>query len=115
MNATAKRLASALIVITALTSAALAGEVYGKVTEGGSGVSEAGTLTAVCGAKSYPPVKTDKTGSYRIVLTETGKCTMNVTYKGQSASLGVASYEDASQLDLILELKDGKLCVRRTY
>ena len=113
MTTMARRLAAALVAMFSIWSAALAGEVYGKVTEGGSAVGEGATLTAACGAKSYPPVKTDKTGSYRMVLNETGKCTMSVSYKGQSASLGIASYDDASQLDLILEMKDGKLSVRR--
>jgi hypothetical protein len=38
---------------------------------------------------------------------------MTVRYKQQSASLDVASYEDAVQVDLSVELKDGKLAVRR--
>jgi len=38
---------------------------------------------------------------------------MTVKYKQQSASLDVASYEDAVQVDLMVEMKDGKLSVRR--
>src|SRR5262245_40349544 len=108
MNTTARRLAASLIVMVPVWSAALAGEIYGKGSEGGAAVKEAATLTAACGSKTYPPVTTDKSGSYRIVLAETGKCTMSVSYKGQSASLGIASYDEGSQLDLIVEVKDGK-------
>jgi hypothetical protein len=36
-----------------------------------------------------------------------------VSVKGQSASLGIASYEEAVQIDLVLETKDGKPALRR--
>ena len=90
-----------------------AGEIYGKIVEGSTSVGEAAAVEMKCGEKSYPAVKTDKTGSYRMLLTETGKCTMTVRYKQQSASLDIASYEDAVQVDLSVEMKDGKLSVRR--
>jgi hypothetical protein len=108
-----KRVASLLVVLAAASSLALAGEVYGKILDGGASVGDGATVEAKCGAKAYPAVKTDKAGSYHLVLAETGKCTMTVKYKGQSASLEIASYDDAVQYDLVLEAKDGKLAVRR--
>jgi len=103
-----------LLVIAALASGpALAGEVYGKIVEGSTSVGEAATVEAKCGEKAYPAVKTDKSGSYHLVVNETGKCAMTVNYKEQSASLEIASYDDAVQYDLVLETKDGKLAVRR--
>jgi len=108
-----RKLALALVVVAAATPLALAGEVYGKIVEGTASVGEAATVEAKCGAKAYPAVKTDKAGSYHLVLAETGKCTMTVKYKQQSASLEIASYEDAVQYDLALEMKDGKLTARR--
>jgi hypothetical protein len=108
-----RRLALALVVIVAASSLALAGEVYGKIFEGTASVGDGGTVEAKCGAKAYPAVKTDKTGSYHLFLEETGKCTMTVKYKQQSASLEIASYDDAVQYDLALETKDGKLTARR--
>ncbi|HET6373341.1 MAG TPA: hypothetical protein VFG76_08540 [Candidatus Polarisedimenticolia bacterium] len=108
-----RKLLLALVVLLSARSLASAGEVYGRINEGASPVGEPATLEVTCGAKTYPAVKTDKSGSYRIVLAETGKCSMTVTYKQQSASLGIASYDDAVQIDLIVEIKDGKLAVRR--
>ena len=103
-----------LLVLSALSAGpALAGEVYGKITEGSTPVGEAASVEAKCGEKAYPAVKTDKTGSYHLVLVESGKCTMTVKYKGQSASLEIASFDDAVQYDLVLETKDGKLAARR--
>jgi len=109
----AKTIVALLFVLSSACSLAPAGEVYGKVVEGSSSVGEAAAIEAKCGAKAYPAVKTDKSGSYRMVLAETGKCTMTVTYKQQSASMDIASYDDAVQVDLVLEMKDGKLLVRR--
>ncbi len=108
-----KRIAVLVVVLVAFCSAASAGEVYGKIRDGTSPVGDAASVEATCGSKKYPEVKTDKSGSYRLVLAETGKCTMTVKYKQQSGSLDIASYDDAVQIDIALELKDGKLSVRR--
>jgi hypothetical protein len=108
-----RKLALALVVVAAASSPVLAGEVYGKILEGTASVGDGATVEAKCGAKAYPAVKTDKGGSYHLVLAETGKCTMTVKYKQQSASLEIASYDDAVQYDLALEMKDGKLTARR--
>jgi hypothetical protein len=108
-----KRLATILALLLALPSVAAAGEVYGKITSGGAGVGEGTEVSAKCGAKTYPAVKTDKTGSFHLVVTETGKCTLTVTQKGQSATVEVVSYDEGAQADIVLEAKDGKLTGRR--
>jgi hypothetical protein len=107
------RIVTVLVVLATACSFAVAGEVYGKVLEGAAPVKEAAVLEVKCGAKTYSAVQTDKTGSYRVVLAETDKCSMTVAYKKQSASLEFASYDDPVQLDLAVEIKDGKLSVRR--
>ena len=108
-----KKLATTLALLFALPSVAAAGEVYGKITSGGAAVGEGTEVSAKCGAKTYPAVKTDKTGSFHLVVAETGKCTLTVTQKGQSASLEVVSYDEGAQADVVLETKDGKLTARR--
>ena len=108
-----KKLATSFALLLALPTLASAGEVYGKVTLGGSAVGEGIEIAAKCGAKAYPAVKTDKTGSFHLVVAETGTCTLTVTQKGQSASLEVVSYDEGAQADIVLETKDGKLTARR--
>jgi hypothetical protein len=108
-----KKLALLLAVVFAASSVALAGEIYGKILDGTASVGEGATVEAKCGAKAYPAAKTDKTGSYHLVLAEAGKCTLTVKYKQQAASLEIASYADPVQYDLVLEKKDGKLAARR--
>jgi hypothetical protein len=104
---------SILLAAGLAASPALAGEVYGKIAEGSTSVGEAATVAAKCTAKAYPPAKTDKAGSYHLALAESGKCTLTVAYKGQSANLEIATYDDPVQVDIVLETKDGKLAARR--
>lgn len=106
------KLAIHLAVLLAIPTLASAGEIYGKITLNGAPV-EGAEVAAACGAKNYPAVKTDKSGTYNLVVTETGKCTLTVTSKAESATLSVASYDDAAQADILLETKDGKLTARR--
>ena len=102
-----------LLTISSLAAtSALAGEVFGKVLEGTSPAADV-AVSAKCGAKSYPAVKTDKAGSYHLVIAEAGKCQLSFAAKGQSAALDVVSYDDPVQVDVILEVKDGKLQAKR--
>ena len=108
-----RRFVATLVAALAIPTLAAAGEVYGKITSGGAAVGEGVEVSAKCGAITYPAVKTDKTGSFHLVVDETGKCTLTVTQKGASASLEVVSYDDGAQADIVLETKDGKLTARR--
>ena len=108
-----KKLLATFALLVALPTLAAAGEVYGKITSGGAAVGEGTEVSAKCGAKAYPAVKTDKTGSFHLVVAETGKCTLTVTQKGQSATVDVVSYDEGAQADIVLEVKDGKLSARR--
>jgi len=104
---------SLLLAVVIVTPPAVAGEVYGKIAEGSTSVGEAATVAAKCDAKTYAPAKTDKSGSYHLALAESGKCTLTVAFKGQSANLEIATYDDPVQVDIVLETKDGKLSARR--
>jgi hypothetical protein len=108
-----KKFVATFALMLALPTLASAGEVYGKITSGGATVGEGTEVSAKCGAKAYPGVKTDKTGSFHLVVAETGKCTLTVTQKSQSATLEVVSYDEGAQADIVLEIKDGKLSARR--
>ncbi len=94
-------------------SFAMAGEIYGSITSGGASVGEGVEVSATCGGKTYPAVKTDKAGSFHLVVAETGKCTLTVIRAAASASVEVASYDEGTQADIVLEVKDGKLTARR--
>lgn len=97
----------------AFASTARAGEMYGSVSEGAAKVGAGVAVEIACGGKRVASTQTDKTGSYHLDVAETGKCQLTVKHKDQAASIEVVSYEDGAQIDLVLELKDGKLAVRR--
>lgn len=103
----------AVALLIALSSVAEAGEIFGKINLNGAAVGEGVMVAARCGAKVYPAVKTDRTGTYNLVVTETGKCTLTITHQGKTATVDVASYDDAAQADIVLELKEGRLVARR--
>lgn len=92
---------------------ATAGEVYGKVTSGGAPARESVTVSAKCGTTVYAPVPLDKTGSYHLVVNESGKCTLTVTQQALAASVDVMSFDDAVQADIVLTVEGGKLVARR--
>ena len=106
-----------LVVFTAaaglVSALATAGEVFGIVKQS-SGVVEGADVAANCGDKAYGPVKTDKKGSYRLAIGQTGKCTLTVTHSGKSATMNVVSFDDATQSDVVLTVgADGKLTAKR--
>jgi hypothetical protein len=94
-------------------SDAFAGEVYGRITMDGASVGDAASVAAQCGKASYEAKSTDKSGSYHLIVGQSGKCTLTVTHKGARASLDIVSQEDAVQYDIDLSMKDGKLTARR--
>jgi len=101
------------MLLLAASAPVLAGEVYGRVTTGGASVGDGATVAAQCAKRSYPATPTDKSGRYHLIVSEAGKCSLIVTYKGASASLDMVSNEDAVQYDIDLAMKDGKLAGRR--
>jgi len=100
------------ILMLLVSPVALAGEVYGTITEGGKPVGEGVAIEARCAQGSYP-AKTDKSGTYHLVVKEKGKCHLTVKYKNQSPAIDVASYDEGVQVDLVLEVKDGSYALRR--
>jgi VCBS repeat-containing protein len=96
-----------------IPAVACAGEVFG-IVKNASGVVEGADVAADCGGKSYGPVKTDKKGSYRLTIAQTGKCTLTLTHGGKSATMNVVSFDDATQSDVVLAVgTDGKLTAKR--
>lgn len=95
-------------------AAAGAGEVFGTVKGASGPVGEGAEVAARCGDQSYGPVKTDKKGTYRLVIGQTGKCDLTVTQDGRTATMSVVSFEDATQTDVVLAVgADGKLTAKR--
>jgi hypothetical protein len=106
-----KALVLSVVLLVSISSAALAGEVYGTIKEGGKPVKDGLEVELACGAK--PVVgDTDKFGSYRLFAAEEGKCTLTVKVGEERPSVTVHSFSDSARYNLVLERKDGKYTLR---
>jgi hypothetical protein len=103
-----------VLLFTLLLPAAsvVAGEVYGTITDGSKPVA-AGIKVEISKSGQVYSAETDKFGSYRIYVKEKGKCTLTVRTKDQAATVDLYSYDKSTRYDWVLEVKDGKLSIRR--
>jgi hypothetical protein len=95
-----------------LTSSALAGELFGTISEGSKPVAAGVKVEVTAGDKTYT-AETDKFGSYRLFVKEKGKCTLKAYYKDQTPSFNVASFDKSTRYDFALTQKDGKYTLGR--
>lgn len=107
-----KRLSLILTVILGFATWSFAGKISGGITEGGKPVAKGVKVDVTCGSTTRS-AETDEHGAYSVVAPE-GKCTLKLTYQGQTPSFEVTSYEGTVQYDLILEKQaDGKYTLKR--
>lgn len=106
--------ATILALAFLLPAGARAGEIFGTITGDAGPAPEGTAVEASCKVGKHGPVKIDKSGKYRLAISETGKCALTVTRGSESATMSVVSFDDAAQVDLVLA-KDaaGALTVRR--
>jgi hypothetical protein len=106
-----KKIFLTLLCLAISCTAALAGEFYGTIKEGGKPI-KAGTKVEVKCAKGAYGAETDKLGSYRLFVPEQGKCALSVKSGDAAAQMTVHSFEDSARYNLFLEKKDGKPALR---
>jgi hypothetical protein len=100
-----------LLLLGLAPELALAGEIRGTVMHDGKSVGPGINIDVHCADKMYSAA-TDKYGSYRLFLPETGTCRLQVTYQNQAPSRDIVSFDDSTRYDLTLE-KDGDQYVLR--
>ena len=108
-----KKLLVCATLLAATTTLVSAGEILGKITSGGASVGEGATVEAKCGGKAYPAVKTDKSGTYHLVVAETGKCTLTISTRASRPPSTSSPTTTRPRPTSSLEAKDGKLTARR--
>jgi hypothetical protein len=106
------KLLACLLLVLAMASAAVAGEIYGTVVESGKPVP-AGTKMEVDVAGKTFAGETDKFGTYHIFVAEKGKGTLTANYKDQKLTAEIFSYERATRYDWTVEVVDGKMVLKR--
>ena len=106
-----KTLVALALMLVAVSTAAVAGEIYGTIQEQGKPVKDGVKVTVTCGEKSAA-AQTDKNGAYRLFAAEEGKCTLTVQVGAEAPSVAIHSYADSARYNLVLEKKDGKYTLR---
>jgi len=97
-----KSIPRVFLVSLSLAASARAGEIYGSIKEGSQPVKKAPLEIKAPNNKAYPG-STDDLGNYRIIVAETGKCTITVQFNGQSAQGEVQSYPTPVRFNWLLE------------
>ena len=100
------------LLMMTLTTPALAGKIYGSVSEGGKPVAQGVKVEVTCGANNYA-AQTDAYGSFKFFVPDKGKCLLKVNHQGQTPSIEINSYEGSVQYDLILEKSGAQYTLRR--
>ena len=101
-----------LVIVFALSAVALAGNVYGTITESGKGIAPGSKIEVTCGADKFNG-ETDANGAFKVFVKDQGKCELKLAYQGQSPTIEVNSFEGSVQYDLILEKKGTQFTLRR--
>ena len=101
-----------LFVVLTFNSLAVAGKIYGSVSEGGKPVAQGVKVEVACGGNNYA-AQTDAYGSFKLFVPDKGKCLLKVNHQGQAPSIEINSYDGSVQYDLILEKQGAQYTLRR--
>jgi hypothetical protein len=91
-----------LLVILVIAESAVAGEIRGTIKLGGKPIGPGIGVEARCGDQIHS-TSTDKYGTYRLYLPESGSCQLSVSFQNQTPSREIVSFEDSTRYDLTLE------------
>ncbi len=100
------------VFMLSLMSMAVAGEIFGTITDAGKPLPEGTKIEVTVAGKSFTGA-TDKLGTYHVQATEKGKGTLTVYYKDQKPAADIFSFEKATRYDYTVEAVDGKLTLKR--
>ncbi len=101
-----------LVFMLLAMSVAVAGEIFGTITDAGKPLPEGTKIEVTVAGKSFTGA-TDKLGTYHVQATEKGKGTLTAYYKDQKPTADIFSFEKATRYDYIVETVDGKLTLKR--
>jgi hypothetical protein len=93
-------------------SLAVAGEIYGTITDSDKPVP-AGTKVEVAVAGNSYTGETDNFGTYHVFAKDKGKGTLKVFYKDQTPTADIFSYDKSTRYDWTVDNAGGKLGLKR--
>lgn len=100
------------LVVLGFTTQAFAGKIFGSITEGGKPIAQGVKIEVSCGPSNYA-AQTDGYGAFTLFATESGKCSLKISYQGQMPVLEINSFENSVQYDLILEKQGAQYTLKR--
>ena len=106
------KLVMSLLLTLTFAAVALAGNVYGTITENGKAIAGGTKIEITCGANKYN-TETDANGGFKVFVKDQGKCDLKLTYQGQTPSFEINSFEGSFQYDLLLEKKGAQYTLKR--
>src|SRR5262245_33415810 len=106
------RRAFTLLIIFGLAVPCFAGNIIGTITDSGKPVAQGVKVDIACGDKAFA-AQTDANGSFKVFVPEKGKCTLKVSYQGQTPSMEINSYDGSVQYDLLLEKQGAEYSLKR--
>jgi hypothetical protein len=101
-----------LIFALCVISVAVAGEIYGTISDAGKPVPAGIKVEVTVAGKNYTG-ETDKFGAYHIVAEDKGKGILTAYYKNQKPAADVFSSEKDTRYDWTIEIVDGKMTLKR--
>jgi hypothetical protein len=101
-----------LFALTLVATSAFGGEIYGTIKEGDKPVGKDVPVEIKSSAKTYSTV-TDEFGNYRVIVNETGKCSITIKFKDESVSAELQSYWNSARFDWALEKNGDKYSLKR--
>jgi hypothetical protein len=101
---------SILLILAA--SVAHSGEIFGNIKENNKPVAKGIKIEIISPKKTYT-AETDSFGSYRIFVTEKGKCAFKLNYNKQTPTFDIFSYDKSTRYDFIIETIKDKYILRR--
>ena len=107
-----KRAILLIFLIVCLSSFGFAGNVHGTITENGKPLPQGVKVEVACGSNNTAAT-TDAYGAYKMFVADKGKCTLKLSYGGQSPSLEITSFDGAIEYNLLVEKQGDKYTLKR--
>jgi hypothetical protein len=107
-----KTISLAIVLTIVITTSAMAGNVYGTITDAGKALGKGVKLEITCGTNKYEG-ETDEKGGFKLFVKDEGKCVLKLSYQNQTPTVEVNSFEGSVQYDLILDKQGTQYTLKR--
>ncbi len=108
-----KAITLVLLLVLLFPAAALAGNIFGDLKEGGRSVGQGVEVKISCGDAAEYSTNTDAYGAYSVRVPN-GRCALSVWYKNTwTPPFSIASSDDPARYDFDLVYENGRYVLKR--